>query len=69
MDWIPRRSSISERILSGRNLAIRNRTIVTALLHFANQLFEYLIYYNQALAGQTAKALPATKTTTIQSAN
>ena len=42
--------------------------------HFANELFEYLIYYNnhrphQALAGQTPKAFAATKTTAIQSAN
>ncbi|WP_442895428.1 IS3 family transposase [Bradyrhizobium sp. AZCC 1678] len=42
--------------------------------HFANELFEYLIYYNnhrphQALAGQTPKAFAATKATAIQSAN
>jgi transposase InsO family protein len=42
--------------------------------HFANELFEYLIYYNnlrphQALTGQTPKAFAATKTTAIQSAN
>jgi hypothetical protein len=42
--------------------------------HFANELFEYLIYYNnhrphQALAGQNPKAFAATKTTAIQSAN
>ncbi|UWU90479.1 integrase core domain-containing protein [Bradyrhizobium sp. CB1015] len=42
--------------------------------HFANELFEYLVYYNnhrphQALAGQTPKAFAATKTTAIQSAN
>jgi transposase InsO family protein len=42
--------------------------------HFANELFEYLIYYNnhrphQALAGQTPKAFAATKTNPAQSAN
>jgi transposase InsO family protein len=42
--------------------------------HFANELFEYLIYYNnhrphQALAGQTPKAFAATKTDPVQSAN
>jgi hypothetical protein len=42
--------------------------------HFANELFEYLVYYNnhrphQALAGQTPKAFAATKTTATQSAN
>ena len=42
--------------------------------HFANELFEYLVYYNnhrphQALAGQTPKAFAETKTTAIQSAN
>ncbi|SFJ57829.1 Integrase core domain-containing protein, partial [Bradyrhizobium sp. cf659] len=42
--------------------------------HFAKELFEYLLYYNnhrphQALAGQTPKAFAATKTTAIQSAN
>jgi transposase InsO family protein len=42
--------------------------------HFANELFEYLIYYNnhrphQALAGQTPKAFAATKPPAIQSAN
>jgi transposase InsO family protein len=44
------------------------------LHHFANELFEYILYYNnlrphQALAGQTPKAFAATKTTAIQSAN
>jgi transposase InsO family protein len=42
--------------------------------HFAKELFEYLIYYNnlrphRALTGQTPKAFAATKTTAIQSAN
>ena len=42
--------------------------------HFANELFEYLIYYNnlrphQALNSLTPKAFAATKTTAIQSAN
>lgn len=42
--------------------------------HFANELFEYLIYYNnhrphQALGGQTPKAFAAAKTQPIQSAN
>lgn len=42
--------------------------------HFASELFEYIVYYNnhrphQALAGQTPKAFAATKTTAIQSAN
>ncbi|MCK1620629.1 transposase, partial [Bradyrhizobium sp. 159] len=42
--------------------------------HFANELFDYLVYYNnhrphQALAGQTPKAFATTKTTAIQSAN
>src|SRR6516164_11526452 len=42
--------------------------------HFANELFEYLVYYNnhrphQALVGQTPKAFAATKTTATQSAN
>src|SRR6201991_4686603 len=42
--------------------------------HFAKELFEYLIYYNnhrphQALAGQTPKAFTANKTIGIQSAN
>ena len=42
--------------------------------HFANELFEYMIYYNnhrphQALAGQTPKAFAAAKTNPIQSAN
>ena len=42
--------------------------------HFAKELFEYLVYYNnhrphQALAGQTPKAFATTKTTAIQSAN
>ncbi|MGA2895446.1 MAG: integrase core domain-containing protein, partial [Xanthobacteraceae bacterium] len=42
--------------------------------HFANELFEYIIYYNnhrphQALAGLTPKAYAATKATPTQSAN
>jgi transposase InsO family protein len=42
--------------------------------HFANELFEYLIYYNnhrphQALNGQTPKGLALTKTQPVQSAN
>jgi len=42
--------------------------------HFANELFDYLVYYNnhrphQALAGKTPKAFAETKTTAIQSAN
>jgi transposase InsO family protein len=44
------------------------------LEHFANELFEYLVYYNnfrphQALGGLTPKAFAATKTQPIQSAN
>jgi transposase InsO family protein len=42
--------------------------------HFANELFEYLIYYNnhrphQALGGKTPKDFALTKTEPIQSAN
>jgi transposase InsO family protein len=42
--------------------------------HFANELFEYMIYYNnhrphQAIAGKTPKAFAAEKTKTTQSAN
>jgi len=42
--------------------------------HFANELFEYLIYYNnhrphQALGGQTPKSFALRKTQSIQSAN
>ena len=42
--------------------------------HFANELFEYLIYYNnhrphQALNGQTPKGFALTKTQPVQSAN
>jgi transposase InsO family protein len=49
-------------------------TTFNDLDHFANELFEYLIYYNnhrphQALGGQTPKAFAAAKTQTIQSAN
>jgi transposase InsO family protein len=41
---------------------------------FANELFEYLVYYNnhrphQALAGQTPKAFAATKANPTRSAN
>jgi transposase InsO family protein len=42
--------------------------------HFANELFEYLVYYNnfrphQALGGKTPKQVAAAQTQTIQSAN
>jgi transposase InsO family protein len=42
--------------------------------HFTNELFEYMIYYNnfrphQALAGKTPKDFAAEKTETIRSAN
>jgi len=42
--------------------------------HFANELFEYRVYYNnhrlhQALAEKTPKAFAETKTTAIQSTN
>ena len=45
-----------------------------SLEHFANELFEYIVYYNnyrphQALAGQTPKHFAEAKTQTIQSAN
>lgn len=42
--------------------------------HFANELFEYMVYYNnfrphQALSGKTPKEFAAEKTQTIRSAN
>ncbi|MGT2499847.1 integrase core domain-containing protein [Bradyrhizobium guangxiense] len=42
--------------------------------HFANELFEYMIYYNnfrphQALGGKTPKDFAAEKTETMRSAN
>jgi transposase InsO family protein len=49
-------------------------TTFDTLDHFANELFEYLIYYNnhrphQALAGLTPKAFAATKANSTRSAN
>lgn len=49
-------------------------TTFDTLDHFANELFEYLVYYNnhrphQALAGLTPKAFAATKPNPAQSAN
>ena len=61
-------------ISSRKDAAASEGTTFDNLDHSANELFEYLLYYNnlrphQALAGQTPKAFAATKTTAIQSAN